>query len=101
MPPWGAIKGFGQFRNDQSLTPEQIELITKWVDGGIRRGNNPRLLPKEPVFEASAEPPVPKNAFRFKARLRCHTTSCWRGLTGTRAVSAVDADHRRISGGAC
>jgi hypothetical protein len=66
MPPWGAIKGFGQFRNDQSLTPEQIELITKWVDGGIRRGNNPRLLPKEPVFEASAEPPVPKNAFRVQ-----------------------------------
>ncbi len=66
MPPWGAIKGFGQFRNDQSLTPEQIELITKWVDGGIRRGNNPRLLPKEPVFEASAEPPVPKNGLRVQ-----------------------------------
>jgi hypothetical protein len=66
MPPWGAIKGFGQFRNDQSLTPEQIELITKWVDGGIRRGNNPRLLPKEPVFEASAEPPVPNNALRVQ-----------------------------------
>jgi hypothetical protein len=66
MPPWGAIKGFGRFRNDQSLTPEQIELITKWVDGGIRRGNNPRLLPKEPVFEASAEPPVPKNGLRVQ-----------------------------------
>jgi hypothetical protein len=66
MPPWGAIKGFGQFRNDQSLTTEQIELITRWVDGGIRRGNNPRLLPKEPVFEASAEPPVPKNALRVQ-----------------------------------
>jgi hypothetical protein len=66
MPPWGAIKGFGQFRNDQSLTPEQIELITKWVDGGIRRGNNPRLLPKEPVFEASAELPMPRNALRVQ-----------------------------------
>ena len=50
MPPWGAVKGFGHFRNDQSLTQEQIELITKWVDGGIRRGNNPRQLPKEPEF---------------------------------------------------
>jgi hypothetical protein len=66
MPPWGAIKGFGQFRNDQSLTPEQIELITKWVDGGIRRGNNPRLLPKEPIFESSADPSVPKNAVRVQ-----------------------------------
>jgi hypothetical protein len=42
----GAVKGFGQFRNDQSLSQEQIELITKWVDGGIRRGNNPGMLPQ-------------------------------------------------------
>jgi hypothetical protein len=53
MPPWGAVKGFGNFRNDQSLSQEQIELITKWVDGGIRRGNNPSLLPKPPEFKVS------------------------------------------------
>lgn len=52
MPPWGAVKGFGQFRNDVSLSQEQIELITKWVDGGIRRGNNPGLLPKPPDFDS-------------------------------------------------
>ena len=51
MPPWGAVKGFGQFRNDQSLSQEQIELITKWVDGGIRRGNNPNQLPQPPTFK--------------------------------------------------
>lgn len=51
MPPWGAVKGFGTFRNDQSLSQEQIELITKWVDGGIRRGNNPGMLPKPPDFK--------------------------------------------------
>ena len=55
MPPWGAVKGFGNFRNDQSLSQEQIELITKWVDGGIRRGNNPGMLPKPPEFK-----PVPQ-----------------------------------------
>ena len=27
MPPWGAIKGFGEFKDDQALTQEQIELI--------------------------------------------------------------------------
>ena len=52
MPPWGAVKGFGNFRNDQSLSQEQIELVTKWVDGGIRRGNNPGMLPKPPNFTA-------------------------------------------------
>src|SRR4029453_9298449 len=51
MPPWGAVKGFGNFRNDQSLSQEQIELITKWVDGGIRRGNNPGMLPTPPEFK--------------------------------------------------
>src|SRR6267154_407556 len=25
MPPWGAVKGFGEFRNDEGLTGEQIE----------------------------------------------------------------------------
>ena len=67
MPPWGAVKGFGHFRNDQSLMQEQIELITKWVDGGIRRGNNPRLLPKEPVFTTAQQAPVsPGNALRVR-----------------------------------
>ena len=53
MPPWGAVKGFGSFRNDQSLTEEQIELVRRWVDGGIRRGNNPQMLPPSPSFEAT------------------------------------------------
>jgi hypothetical protein len=56
MPPWGAVKGFGHFQNEQGLTQEQIELITKWVDGGIRRGNNPRQLPPVPTFSASDAP---------------------------------------------
>src|SRR5215213_7387033 len=35
MPPWGAVKGFGDFRNDQSLSAEQLERIVSWVDGGV------------------------------------------------------------------
>jgi hypothetical protein len=69
MPPWGAIKGFGDFRNDESLTPEQIELITKWVDGGIRRGNNPRLLPKPPSFETGSQPP-PRQVIRVSGAFK-------------------------------
>ena len=60
MPPWGAVKGFGSFRNDQSLMQEQIELISRWVDGGIRRGNNPNMLPKPPKFATA--PPLPTPA---------------------------------------
>jgi hypothetical protein len=38
MPPWGAVKGFGDFRNDQALTPEQLELVTSWSQGGSPEG---------------------------------------------------------------
>ena len=70
MPPWGAVKGFGQFRNDQSLSQEQIELITRWVDGGIRRGNNPAMLPRTPEFTPAAPPILtPPDAIRVSGRL--------------------------------
>jgi mono/diheme cytochrome c family protein len=49
MPPWGAVKGFGEFRDDQALTPEQIELVADWVEGGAPEGE-PKDLPKPPVF---------------------------------------------------
>jgi mono/diheme cytochrome c family protein len=51
MPPWGAVKGFGDFRNDQGLTQEQIELVTDWVEGGMLKGNNPRVRPEPPTFK--------------------------------------------------
>lgn len=51
MPPWGAIKGFGDFRNDQALTAEQLELITDWVEGGVPEGD---------VKELPAEPNLPE-----------------------------------------
>jgi hypothetical protein len=49
MPPWGSVKGFGEFRNDQALTAEQIEMITDWVDGGLPEGN-PADSPPAPKF---------------------------------------------------
>jgi hypothetical protein len=45
MPPWGAVKGFGDFRDDQGLTPEQLELIVDWEEGGAPEGE-PRDLPQ-------------------------------------------------------
>jgi len=51
MPPWGAVKGFGDFRNDQALTPEQLELITSWSQGGSPEGEPKDLAPKEKLEE--------------------------------------------------
>ena len=53
MPPWGAVKGFGEFRDDQGLTQEQIELITAWVEGGVPEGN-PKDLPSRPKLTKPA-----------------------------------------------
>jgi hypothetical protein len=85
MPPWGAVKGFGHFRNDQSLTQEQIELITKWVDGGIRRGNNPRLLPGAPVFNTAPQPAVTGDRVRVQGPLALSHAIVLDGLQPERA----------------
>jgi hypothetical protein len=57
MPPWGAVKGFGDFRNDQALTPEQLEVIESWADGGVPEGEPTDLPAKlEPTEIWPAEP---------------------------------------------
>ena len=49
MPPWHADQRVGQFSNDASLTRDQIDTITAWVDGGANEGD-PRDLPPAPKF---------------------------------------------------
>src|SRR6266542_789045 len=49
MPPWHADPRVGQFSNDASLTRDQIDTITAWVDGGAQEGD-PRDLPPAPKF---------------------------------------------------
>ena len=61
MPPWGAVKGFGDFRNDQGLTSEQIEWITAWVGGGVPEGDpadletNPKIPEPAPPVSTTGE----------------------------------------------
>lgn len=44
MPPWGAVHGAGEFRNNPSLTEPEIERIVQWVEGGAPEGD-PIYLP--------------------------------------------------------
>ena len=67
MPPWGAVKGFGDFRNDQALTQEQIELFTLWIANDLPRGNNRRALPKEPTFTDPPPVVVPPHVIKITA----------------------------------
>ena len=70
MPPWGAVKGFGNFRNDQGLTQEQTNLIVDWVDGGARRGNNQNVLPKEPKFKKPSAFKIPENSIKVSGEMK-------------------------------
>jgi len=61
MPPWEAIKGFGEFRDDRGLTEEELETISAWVEGGAPEGD-PKYLPPRPKLTAWQDPPAPKGA---------------------------------------
>ena len=54
MPPWNAVKGFGEFKNDRGLTQEDIEIIAAWAVGGAPEGN-PLYMPEKPNFSVEGE----------------------------------------------
>ena len=80
MPPWGAVKGFGDFRNDQGLSQEEIGLINDWVDSNTPRGNNPNALPKVPKFDKPATYKLPKNAMEVKGTVTLKSALMLDGL---------------------
>lgn len=51
MPPWRAVKGYGDFRNAPHLSQREIDLIVNWVEGGAPKGDD-KDLPEGPLFSA-------------------------------------------------
>ena len=49
MPPWHAVKGYGDFSNAPTLTQRDIDLLVNWVEGGAPKGED-KDLPSEPMF---------------------------------------------------
>lgn len=50
MPPWdAAVEHHGEFRNERTLTDDEIALITGWVNAGAPRGN-PKDAPEPVVY---------------------------------------------------
>src|SRR5229473_1102785 len=47
MPPWGIEKNIGiqRFKNDRSLSKEEIATIAKWADSGAPQGNPADMPP--------------------------------------------------------
>src|SRR5215208_7765478 len=49
MPPWHAVKGYGEFRNAPLITQREIDMIVNWVEGGAPKGDD-KDLPTEPLY---------------------------------------------------
>jgi hypothetical protein len=51
MPPWHIDRSVGvqKFKNDMSLTDEQVDTIVRWVDGGAPEGDPKDLPPPKPL----------------------------------------------------
>jgi len=55
MPPWHIDRTLGiqQFKNDRSLSDEQVDVITRWVAAGAPKGD-PKDLPPAKVWKDDA-----------------------------------------------
>jgi mono/diheme cytochrome c family protein len=57
MPTWHAVRGYGDFANDPSLSPFEIALVAAWVDGGAPRSFVPKGSPA-PGLPGPPEAPI-------------------------------------------
>jgi mono/diheme cytochrome c family protein len=114
MPPWHIDRSVGvqKFKNDMSLTDEQIDTIVKWVETGAPQGNPADLPPAKPIstslyWQAERDgygPPdiVVKSGEQTMPAL--HQDEWWRplvdipGLTEARWVHMVEIRPSNIEG---
>jgi hypothetical protein len=54
MPKWHAVRGYGDFSNDPSLSPFEIALLVAWADGGAPKGSEDEAKRQAAVAAVSA-----------------------------------------------
>jgi hypothetical protein len=80
MPPWDAVKGVGDFRDDASLSQPEMDLLVAWVEGGAPEGDRVYLPSKPPVPDAPS-----RNEGTRSLELRHSMT-----LTGSLTLAAIE-----------
>jgi hypothetical protein len=109
MPPWFIEKNVGiqKFKDDPSLTAEEVALIARWADGGAPRGN-PSDMPAVNLADrawsigtpdlivSSPAKTLPAVAPDFYGRIGPSPT----GLTEDRYIKAVEFREKRLDTGA-
>jgi hypothetical protein len=86
MPPWGAVPGVGEFRDDPSLTRPEIEMIVSWVEGGAPKGDD-IYLPQFP------EPAASDRAGKLKATPLIVASAAPVTLKKTLTAAAIRPQH--------
>jgi hypothetical protein len=111
MPPWHIDKTIGiqRFKNDRSLTDEQIDTIVRWIDSGAAKGNPndmppPKQWPDESKWQLAAKygPPdlvitSPSYAMPAVAQDVWWRPSVPTGLTEPRWVRAIEIRPSTVS----
>jgi hypothetical protein len=54
MPPWGAVKGVGDFAGDPSLSQPETDMFVAWVEGGAPEGEAADVPPQVPNFKSES-----------------------------------------------
>ena len=71
MPYWQAVRGYGDFANDPSLSSFEIALMVAWADGGAPRGDKTPNAPS-----SSAVPEHERTAREPDSGLKTSTVPC-------------------------
>ena len=112
MPPWDIVKtvGIQHFKNDRSLSDEQIDTLVRWVDGGAPMGDPKdlppaRVWPNENVWAYAAELGQPDVIIKSPAyEMAAHAQDAWyhpvvdTGLTEARWVRAIEIKPSTVKG---
>ena len=87
MPPWDAVKGVGEFRDDPSLSLPEMDLLVNWVEGGAPEGD-PVYLPPVP---RTPDPPLEPDGRGREVRDRLTLTAAMtlRAIRPSGAVEVV------------
>lgn len=97
MPPWHADGKFGDWKNDRRLSEDEIDVLSKWVDGGAPEGD-PQDAPAPRTFTEGWQIGKPDTVFQlaYKEKVPAEGTIPYRtqyvksGLKEDRWAQAVE-----------
>ena len=64
MPPWNADPRFGKFENDLHMSPQEITMLTSWIDAGMPKGDEDSI-PANPKYSDGWQIGEPDHVFKM------------------------------------